>query len=233
MSAKTRCNKCGNEIVPAILYEDELGNLEHGYVTQRHFVECQVCHDAFVEYVFVEYDTNGLSYDYGYSPIRKKIFWDEDIKDFFTGRHATKASITSVAPPIQSLSNPKLDIYGMYTQIIEAINTGLYWLAHSGMRNIIEAICIDKFGVKHGKFTDMEREINTCDRLSPELKTMITDILDSGQSATHRGFNPTEYQIVQCIKGVEIFIKRLFDFDLLKQERLKAAKLPGKSGKTP
>lgn len=121
-------------------------------------------------------------------------------------------------------------IFSMYRQIISAINSREFWLAFCGIRSVIEQVCCTKYDCKMGDFKGMERKINELSVLNDAAKEIIIKVLDATHSSVHRAFSPSKEILLDCLHGLEEFLKQIYLLPLT-VDKIKNSALPGKNGK--
>ena len=191
-------------------------SFEYGLLNDVYeLVQCQTCRSVFIKNIQDDTDLDGSSRSV------KTIPCQHIALDKFKGQF--------IHPSFTPSPDDPYHVFSMYRQIISAINSRDFWLAHAGMRCLIEEVCQQKFGCKMGKFKEMEKAIAGTTLLADPVKAITQRILDSSQSAVHRGYSPNKNEIMECIEGIELFLEQIY-IHPKKATSISNAALPGKSG---
>ena len=215
------CNFCEDDKKITVWYQHIVPreeSFEYGLVNDVYeLVQCQTCKSFFIKNIRDDTDLDG-STRYVCTIPQQHIALDK-----FKGKFTRPSGF-------QSAPDDQYHVFSMHRQILSAINSRDFWLAHAGMRCLIEEVCQQKFGCKMGNFKEMEKAIAGAALLSDPLKEITQRILDSSQSSVHRGYSPDENEIMECLGGIELFLEQVH-IHPAKATSISNAALPGKSGK--
>jgi len=105
-----------------------------------------------------------------------------------------------------------LGIWSLMREVYVAVQNGSRRLAAMGIRAALESVMIDKMGDK-GTFSDNMDAFQAADYLNGRQRGHLDAVLEAGHATIHRGWQPTDSQIVILLDITEAIIEGAYLHD--------------------
>lgn len=216
---KAHCNNCAGERNHAVLHttrrrwEDFYPDGSPSFVETADYETVQCCG---CEEVKLKVSSSGPWPDEGpvYFPpaiFRRKPEWSNDLlfASMGGGIHDT--------------------LWKLLSEVYKALQNGMPRLATMGVRAALEVVMVDKVG-DQGRFVDNVNKFADEGHIAKNQVPRIMSVLDAGGAVIHRGYAPTDSDVIAMVNLLEHLVESIYFHD--KQIEAVAKRVPPRSGKS-
>lgn len=182
------CNRCGGDtwhLIVAQRRKETRAHLEGGYeilfVEGSDFLECQVCQQTRLR--ITDWNSENEHHSISFTPP--------------ASRHKTPSWLNELPPEYVDLA---LEIY-------PALDAGSFSLALMGARALLDVYISRHTGVGN----DFKKKLDDLCRqgaLSVKHAEILWPAFDAGSAAAHRGYRPSEHNVITALQVVENLIQQ-------------------------
>jgi uncharacterized protein DUF4145 len=97
----------------------------------------------------------------------------------------------------------------LIVQVYVALQNDSRWLATMGTRTLLE-LAMTRVVPDQGTFTGTVRKFVAEGHLAPKMESVLTDALEPGHAAAHRGYEPDVNELINVLDVVEAVLMQIF-----------------------